>query len=255
MTNRFDTQPKYAIRTGWESIPVNGQPMETYLAQPEGAGPWPAVIVLMEIFGVNDHIRAVTERIAGAGYIAAAPNYYHRSTPNLALNYTDRDVVIGRKHKEQTTRDELIDDIQAVIDRLQAYPSIQDPAKLGVLGFCFGGHVAFIAATLPEIAASVSFYPGGVAVTSPGNGRPTIDHAADIHGAMLCLFGLNDPLIPPEQMDQVETMLRKAGVDSEVIRYANTGHGFFCDQRADYDPSAAEDAWSRVKAFLNRHLH
>jgi carboxymethylenebutenolidase len=243
-----------SLRKKWIDIDVNGSPMQAYLVKPEGEGPWPAVIVLMEIFGVNRHIRSVTERIAAEGYVAIAPNYYHRTTANLELEYTERDVVTGRKHKEETTREGLLVDLRAVVQLLQECQDVAPKDKIGCVGFCFGGHVAYIAAGLKEIATAICFYPGGVATAAPGGGAPTVTHAREIQGEVLCLFGEEDPLIPHEDTVVIEQALRQAGVKHEIIRYSNTGHGFFCDQRPDYDPSAAEDAWSRVKSLLAKAL-
>jgi carboxymethylenebutenolidase len=238
----------------WVSIDVNGQAMQAYMARPNGEGPWPAVVVLMEIFGVNAHIQDVTERIAAEGYVAIAPNYYHRTTQNMELGYTQPDMAAGFAHKEQTTRSGLVDDLNAVIHFLKQQKTVNDTHKMGCIGFCFGGHVAFIAATLPEIVATAAFYPGGVATMSPGGGKPTVETVGDIHGQILCLFGMEDPLISAEDNQRIEQALRAADRCYEVIRYANTGHGFFCNQRADFDPSAAEDAWERVKSLFTKAL-
>lgn len=256
MTDRLSIQTStiQAVSKEWVTLSVQGEPMQAYLVQPEAPGHYPAVLVLMEIFGVNSHIQDVAERLAAQGYITLAPNYYHRTTQNLELGYTDRDVVIGRKHKEQTTRAHLIADLNASIAFLETLPKLSPSKNMGCIGFCFGGHVAFIAAEAPQIKAAIAFYPGGVATASPGGGRPTISHAPALQAEMLCLFGMNDPLIPPEDTDKIEESLKNAGKSYEVIRYENTGHGFFCDQRKDFDPSAAEDAWERVLALLGRRL-
>lgn len=246
--------PAQPIQTGWTNISVHGEPMQAYLAQPEAAGKYPAVLVLMEIFGVNSHIQDVANRLAAEGYIALAPNYYHRTTDNLELGYTDRDVLAGRKHKEQTTRGNLLADLQASLDFLKTLPNFNPAGATGCVGFCFGGHVAFIAAELADVKVAVAFYPGGVTTSSPGGGPPTLSYAPDIQAEMLCLFGLNDPLITAEDTNQIEEALRQARKAHEVIRYENTGHGFFCDQRKDFDPSAAEDAWERTLSLLAHHL-
>lgn len=229
--------------------------MSAYMAYPDTEGPWPAVIVFMEIFGVNSHIRSVTERIAAEGYVAIAPNYYHRTTNNLELGYADRDIAIGRKHKEQTSREGLLVDIRAVIQFLESQKEVSPKERMGCIGFCFGGHVAFIAAGMREITATASFYGAGIATNSPGGGEPTVAHSREIDGEIICLFGENDSSIPHEDTAIIDQALKNAGVTHEIIRYANTGHGFFCDQRDSYDPSAAEDAWLRVKALFHRQLN
>ncbi len=257
------TQSISTVQKQWVTIPIaENSPMEAYLAKPEGEGPWPAVIVLMEIFGINSHIREVTERIAAEGYVAIAPNYYHRTTQNMNLGYNEQDVEFGRQHKDQTTREGILVDIRATIQFLQDQflpdqpdvPLVSPQEKIGCIGFCFGGHVAYIAAGMNDIAATASFYPGGVAVMSPGGGRATVEHTNEIKGEILCLFGEQDPLIPYDHTVVVENALQKSGVQYEVVRYSNVGHGFFCNQRGDYDPSAAEDAWRRVKELFERVL-
>lgn len=250
----FMKQNTHSVKRDWIDIDVQGQPMRAYIAQPETHGNYPAVIVLMEIFGINSHIQEVADRIAAEGYVAIAPNYYHRTTENLELGYTARDVAIGRSHKEKTTRQGLIDDLKATLTYLKTLPFVAQTERVGCIGFCFGGHVAFIAAELPEVKATVAFYPGGVATTSPGGTEPTIAHADAIHGEILCLFGKKDSLIPQKDVETVDAALRQAGRDYEIVQYENTGHGFFCNQRGDFDPSAAEDAWGRVKTLFAKRL-
>lgn len=257
------SQAVETLRKKWVEVPVpSSMPdgsatknMEAYLVKPpEGQGPWPAVIVFMEIFGVNSHIREVTERIAAEGYVAIAPNYYHLTTKNMELCYTDADMQEGWKHKQATTREGLLVDIRSLIQFLQECDDVQPKEKMACIGFCFGGHVAYIAAGFDEIAATASFYGGGVATSSPGEGVPTVNHTREIKGEILCLFGERDPLISHEDTVTVENALKEAGTRHEVVRYSNVGHGFFCNQRADYDASAAEDAWRRVKALFKRNL-
>ena len=255
MTTSEAKQSHPTIHTRWVDIPVNGDRMESYMAWPSAPGPWPAVIVFMEIFGVNAHIRSVTERIAAEGYVAIAPNYYHRSTPNLELGYSDSDVAVGRQHKDQTHREGLLIDIRAMVQFLQTHHAVAPKERMGCIGFCFGGHVAYIAAGMHEITATASFYGAGIAHSAPGGGTPTITHSAELHGEMLCLFGETDPLISHAETMLIEQALQQAHVPHEVIRYTQSGHGFFCDQRESYDPSAAEDAWRRVKALFHRTLH
>jgi carboxymethylenebutenolidase len=140
-------QTAQAIRGEWVEIDVAGSPMQSYLAVPKQGQPgqtFPAIIVFMEIFGVNGHIRDVAERLAAEGYVAIAPNYYHRTTPNLELGYDETGMTEGRRHKEATTRDGLLVDIRAVIEFLKDLPEVADPDRIGCIGFCFGGHVAYI---------------------------------------------------------------------------------------------------------------
>jgi carboxymethylenebutenolidase len=216
-----------------------------YLAQPEGEGPFPAVVVIQEIFGVNAHIRDVTERIAKQGYVAIAPAIYQRLAPDFETGYTAEAVQVGRRYKEQTEVSELLGDIQAAIDYLKAQPFVKADAT-GCIGFCFGGHVAYLAATLPDIKATASFYGAGITYWTPGGGEPTITRTKDITGTIYVFFGTSDASIPAEQVDQIEAELLKHQIPHRVFRYTGADHGFFCDQRASYSPEAAADAWKQV---------
>lgn len=252
------------LHTAWMDIQVpgddSGTVMETYVARPEGEGTWPLVLVLMEIFGVNEHIQEVTRHVAQQGYVAAAINYYHRTTPNLNLGYTEADMQAGWAHKERTTADNLAQDARAAIDILQASPYVANKQSVGVMGFCFGGHVAYLLATrpaqLPEIKAVASFYGGGIAKMTPGKpaGLATVDETPNIKAEMLCLFGEKDPLITREEMDTIGRALAATSIPHRVVRYPEAGHGFCCDQRADFNAEACQDAWQQMLAMFERQL-
>ncbi len=235
------------LRTTSVTIPGT-LPIEAYLAQPVAAAPCPAVIVISEIFGVNEHIRTVTDRIAQEGYVAIAPNIFQRTAPGLALGYSEAETKLGRTHKDQTTAAQLLSDIQATLAYLRTLPTVRGDA-MGTIGFCFGGHVAYLAATLPDIKVTASFYGGGIATMTPGGGAPTLTRTAEIKGKLYAFFGTRDPLIPVDQIDQVEAALQEHAIAHQCFRYP-VGHGFFCDHRADYDPAAAAAAWEQVKALL-----
>ncbi|CAC5343734.1 MULTISPECIES: dienelactone hydrolase family protein [Planktothrix] len=232
-------------------IPNGDLQIDAYLAQPQGEGPFPAVIVIQEIFGVNSHIRDVTERIAKEGYIAIAPAIYQRFAPGFDVGYTPEDIELGRKYKDQTTAPELLSDIQATLKYLKTLPNLKP--KFGTIGFCFGGHVVYLAATLPDIQATACFYGAGIATMTPGGGAPTITRTADIQGVLYGFFGTEDPLIPNEQVDQIETELQNHQIPHQIFRY-KTDHGFFCDQRSTYNPQAAQDAWTQVKQIFQQEL-
>ncbi|MEN9218265.1 MAG: dienelactone hydrolase family protein [Gloeomargarita sp. DG_2_bins_126] len=236
------------IQTQWVEVPNQGLAIASYLARPVGVEKAPGIIVIQEIFGVNSHIRDVTERIARLGYVAIAPSIYQRQAPGFAVGYTEADVEQGRMYKSQTRADELLSDIQATIDYLKRE---WGTPKLGTIGFCFGGHVVYLAATLPEIQVTASFYGGGIATMTPGGGAATITRTRDIQGTIWCFFGTRDPLIPNEQVDQIERELQKHGIDHQIFRY-DADHGFFCNERGSYDPQAAADSWEKVQQLFSR---
>lgn len=149
------------IRTSHVKIPNKDLQIDAYLAEPKNEGVFPSVIVIQEIFGVNSHIRDVTERIAKEGYVAIAPAIYQRLAPGFETGYTPEDIEIGRKYKDQTKADELLSDIQSTIAYLKNLPNVKGDA-IGSIGFCFGGHVVYLASILPDIKATASFYGAGI---------------------------------------------------------------------------------------------
>lgn len=242
------------IETNRVKVTNQNLEIEAYLAIPQGNGPFPSVIVIQEIFGVNDHIRDVTRRISQQGYVAIAPAIYQRLAPGFETGYTQEDLKIGKEYKSQTRAAEILEDIQATINYLQGLPKVK-PGKFGCIGFCFGGHIAYLAATIAQIKATASFYGAGITNWSPGDGEPTIKRTPDIKGTLYAFFGLEDASIPVEQVDEIEAVLEKCGIPHRVFRYSGADHGFFCDRRPSYDRSAAEDAWQQVLQLFDQTLN
>lgn len=227
--------------------------LPAYLVMPGGDGPYAAIVVLQEIFGVNAHIRDVTERIAREGYVAIAPALYHRQAPGFETGYTPKDVEIGRQYKVQTQTDELLGDIQAAIDYVKALPQVK-AGSIGSIGFCFGGHVAYLSATLHDTVAVASFYGAGIPDTTFGEGVPTITRTPEITGTLYAFFGTDDALIPPEAVNRIEAALKQSNINHQIFCYEGADHGFFCDHRGSYHPDAAADAWQKVKALFAEKL-
>jgi len=241
--------PSSLIRAETVEIDSDGVAVPAYCATPSREGAFPAVVVIQEIFGVNSHIREVTERIALEGYVAIAPHIYHRQIPGFEVGYGQEDMALGRQYKDGTNADELLADIRGAI----AYVHSKDHVKtsgVGCIGFCFGGHVAYLGSILPEVIATASFYGGGIATFTPGGGSPTIALTPKISGTLYGFFGTEDPLIPNEEVDQIEATLKENNIDHRIFRYEGASHGFFCDQRGSYHPEAAADAWEQVKQLF-----
>ncbi|BAY37477.1 dienelactone hydrolase [Nostoc sp. NIES-2111] len=241
------------IRTSYVKVPNGDLQIDAYLAEPIKQGRFPAVIVIQEIFGVNIHIREVAEKLAKEGYVAIAPTLYQRTAPGFEAGYTGEDVQRGRGYKEQTTAAEILSDIQAAIAYLKNLPNVQ-PDAIGSIGFCFGGHVVYLASTLPDIKATASFYGGGIPNSTPGGGEPTITRTPDIKGQIYAFFGQEDQGIPLEQTEQIEAELKKYQIPHKVFRYDGAGHGFFCNHRASYNAEAAADAWTHVTELFQKTL-
>ena len=241
------------IQTAHVKVPNADLEIAAYLAQPVEQGSYPGIVVLQEIFGVNGHIREVTERIAKLGYVAIAPAIFQRFAPGFETGYTPQDIEIGINYAQQTKASELLSDIQATIDYLKDQPQVKKDA-FGCIGFCFGGHVAYLAATLPDIRATASFYGAGITTQTPGGGSPTVTRTSEITGTLDAFFGMEDASIPVEQVEQIEAELEKHHIPHRVFRYNGADHGFFCDRRASYNPEAAADAWEQVKQLFNQQL-
>lgn len=242
------------ITTEHVSILVGDDTMPAYVARPEGDEVLPAVIVWMEIFGVNSHIQSVAERVAREGYVACAPNFFHRVAPDLNLGYDEAGMNEGIGHMMKLTADNMIADQKAAIAYLHSRGDVVSN-KIGAMGFCIGGHMTYLTACENDIAAAASFYGGGIAAPEgPGGAPSTISRTPNINCPILCLFGALDAHIPLEQTQAIDAALKEHGRDGEVVVYDDADHGFFCDQRASYNEAAAADAWERVKALFEKNL-
>ncbi len=224
-----------------ERIDVGGMP--AYLARPSGNGPWPAVVVVQEAFGLNDHIKDVGRRVAGEGYVTLAPDLFYRGGKGRTARYDDLPTALGLMGALRD--DEIVADVKSAVDHLEKQPGVRK-ARVGITGFCMGGRVSFLAAcALPDrIAASAPFYGGGL----------PIDRTATLRAPVLAFFGADDPFIPLDQVEKLRTEAQRLGKQVEIVVYPGAPHGFFCNERDSYRPDAAADAWAKTKAFFARHL-
>jgi carboxymethylenebutenolidase len=213
---------------------ADGFALSAYVARPSGK-PKGGLVVVQEIFGVNGHIRRVADGFAADGFLAVAPALFDRIRPDLTLGYGQDEIQEGIKLKGQSSTDNALADIAAARD------SIADAGKTGVIGYCWGGFLAWVSATrLPGFAAAVSYYGGGIGSVAEERPRcPVLMH-----------FGEKDHAIPLTDVDKVRAA-HTAGVEIHVYP---AGHGFNCDERASYDAGSAKVARERTVAFLDRHL-
>jgi carboxymethylenebutenolidase len=243
------------ITTERIEIPLEeGGSMGGYLARPSAGGSRLAVLVFMEIFGINAHIRDVTERVAREGYLALAPDFFHRTEPGADYGYDDEGLARGMELLNALEADEMIADARAALAYLRGRDDV-DGDRIGCMGFCIGGHMAYLTACETDVKATASFYGGGIAAPEgPGGAPSTVLRTQKITGKVLCLFGGRDSFIPETQVDVVAETLRQDGVRNDVVTYDNAHHGFFCDQRDTYHAAAAKDAWERVKRLFSEEL-
>ena len=208
------------------------------------------VIVLPEVFGVNAWLRGVADRLAAAGVPALAVPLFARTAPELDLSYETSDLAQGRRHKDATTTDQILSDLSAAITWLAR---ICPGAEVSVVGFCFGGHAALLAATLPAVKHSFDFYGAGVSRMRPGGGPPSLALLPSIQGQLTCLCGTADPLIPAEDRAAIQAALRESDPEGDRLRYVElegADHGFMCDARSSYNPEAARFGWQLLERSL-----
>lgn len=201
-----------------------------------------AFLVLPEVFGVNAWVRSVADRLAGAGVSALAMPLFSRTAPELELGYDPDSLAEGRRHKECTTVAGILADVAAAARWLQA----QGYSHLTVVGFCFGGHAALLASTLPQVQVSFDFYGAGVCQGRPGGGAPSLELLPQVHGQLTCLCGTADALIPVGDQRQIAAALAAADPAGTRLRYEameGADHGFMCEARSSFSPAASARGW------------
>ncbi len=209
-----------------------------YLARPKADGKYPALVVIQEWWGVDDHIKDVTGRFAGQGFAALAPDLYRGKVAKEPSE--------AQKLVMQVQMDQAMKDIQGAADYLLAQ-SFVAPNKAGVVGFCYGGGLAMRMAYMGKnIGAVVVFYGAGV--------DPSDDELKNVSAPLLGLYGGKDTSIPQDKIKKWESKLKEFGKTNEMVIYPDAGHAFFNDTRSSYSKEAAQDAWPRALAWFKKHL-
>lgn len=213
----------------------DGHEFDAWKAEPEGA-PKGAVVVIMEIFGVNSHIREVAEGYARDGYVAIAPAIYDRIKPRLECGYTPDEIAKARDWRAQCDLDEVIMDVEAAVDEASK------AGKVGMVGYCWGGSIVFVSCCRMggKVAAGSGYYGGQI--------TPHLDE--EVNAPLMLHFGEKDGGIPLDDVERIRAA--KPGV--EVFVYEGAGHGFNCDHRADHHPAHAQTARERTLALFASHV-
>jgi carboxymethylenebutenolidase len=218
----------------------DGTKMGAYVARPEGEARG-GVLVFQEAFGVNHHIRNVTERFAAEGYVAIAPELFHRTAPaGFEGSYSDFPAVMP--HVKAVTPEGAEADIRAAYDWLGSAAKVQ-ASEISCVGFCMGGRVSFIANSAVRLRAAVSFYGGGIAPA-------LLDRAAKVQAPSLLIWGGLDKHIPTEQRRDVTDALSAEKKIYVNVEFSNADHGFFCDERPSFELKSARQAWALTLEFL-----
>jgi carboxymethylenebutenolidase len=218
-------------------VDYNG-PVPGYLAQPDNVSTLPGVVVIQEWWGLDEHIKSVTRRMADEGFIALAPDLYR------GVVTTEPDE--ARKLVMELNRDHAMKDIQGAVDYLVGLDTVS-PKKIGVIGFCMGGGLAaWMSYAGKDVAAVAVFYGGGTALTD--------ETAQNVSAAFLGIYGEADAGIPVDVVRSNESLLNKHNKINEFHIYPDAPHAFFNDTRAAYREDAANDAWRRAIAWFKKYL-
>ena len=236
------------LEAGMIAIPAGTGSMPAYRAAPQGSRGLPLVLVVQEVFGVHEHIKDVCRRFAKLGFCAIAPELYHRQGDVSKLSSFDE----IRKIVAQVPDSGVLGDLDATV-KWAKDAGVADTARLGITGFCWGGRIVWLyAAHNPQVKAGVAWYGRLVGEKSANNPEHPVDVAKKISGAVLGLYGGEDPGIP---LSTVETMKAALGPGSksQFQIYAGAQHAFFADYRPSYRKDAAEDGWRRCVDWLKSH--
>ncbi len=235
-----------SIRSQWVPLGPHGtEPSEGFLALPP-SGSGPGLLLWQEIFGVNAHIRRVAEQYALAGFTVLAPDVFWRSERRVELGYADDDIHRGRALMAAITPEALRADVLAAAQALRARPEVNG-ARIGAVGYCFGGRLAYFGAAWADVDAAVCYYGGGI--------QDHLALAGGIRGDLLLHYAENDGHIPPDAVERVRAAtISQARPGNACHVYPGTHHGFNCWERASYEPAAAALALGRSLSFLAERL-
>lgn len=222
----------------------DGTSMNAYVARPIGPkanGKVPGVIVLQEAFGVRAHIRDIADKLAFQGYVALAPELFHRTAPvGYEGPYDDFSAIMP--HLQAVTTETLTKDIGACFEWLNEQSDV-DSGRIGIIGFCLGGRASFLANGIFPLKAAVSYYGGRIA-------PDYLPYAEKQAGPIMMVWGGKDKHIGPDQQRAVADALRHAGKPFVDVEFSEADHGFLCHEKKSFHPVAAKQAWALTLAFL-----
>ncbi|PYT00612.1 MAG: dienelactone hydrolase family protein [Acidobacteria bacterium] len=243
------------ITTEYVDVSVGGSAMRVLVSAPREEGKYPGVLLYSDIFQLTGPTVRACARLAGYGFVVAAPEIYHRiEPPGTVIPFDDAGRTRGLDDASRTTAAEFDADCRAALDYLDAHARVA-AGRLGAAGFCIGGHLAFRAALQTDVHATACFYPTGVHDGKLGRDADagSLARAGEIRGELLLVFGASDPHVPEEGREKIAGALRDAGVSFDVRLYP-AEHAFMRDEGPRYDPEATDAAFGEMIKFFRRVL-
>lgn len=231
-------------------LTVDDSLMRLYVVEPEPEGNYPGILFYSDIYQLGGPITRLADRLAGYGYVVAAPEIFHRLEPlGTVIEPNDLGRLQGNEAARRTEIAHYDADAAAVLTWLQNADSVSS-GQIGTLGFCIGGHLAARIALNPGVKAAVCGYPTGIHNGKLGRGQAdTLARLGEMTARVLTIFGSQDPHVPPEGRDTILKALDAAGVDHQTLLY-EANHTFMRDDGYRYDPVATDQAWGQIIQFL-----
>lgn len=243
------------LKAGEQMIPVGSFQLPAYVSRPQNAkASLPIVIVVSEIFGVHEYIADVTRRFAKLGYLAIAPEFFTRAGDPNTYGTTAE---IFTNIVSKTPDSQVLNDLQAAL--VWAGKHGGDLKRVGVTGFCWGGRITWLSATLPQVRAGVAWYGRLIGEKTEGNPRHPVDIAADLKAPVLGLYGSADTGISLESIEQMKAALAQAALKNSAAKasqfevYPDAPHAFHADYRATYREGPAKDGWEKCLAWFKKN--
>ncbi len=246
------------MKSRWDTVQVDGNPMRVYSAVPDAPGPHPGVVVIQHASGVDVFTQTMVDRLTHEGYAAAAPDLYHRQDDNIlkeVANLPPEQRMAKIRTKMERFRDpEITADVTAAAEYLRGHVDAK-AGPIGITGFCMGGRVTYLAAaTVPGLAAAAVFY-GGTMLKPWGDGPSPFDLTANIACPLIGFFGGDDTNPSPDDVQKISAELDKHGKSHTFHSYPGAGHAFQnFENPTSYRKEASQDSWEKLLAFFQEHL-
>ena len=244
------------VNTEYADISLSGSPMRTFVAAPTAEGQYPGIWCYSDIFQLTPPMLRTCVRLAGYGFVAAAPEIYRRiEPPGTVIRFDDAGRVRGQQDAAKTPVAHFDADCRAGLDWLSKHPKVA-PGKIGVVGFCIGGHLAFRAAFQPDVRATVCYYATGIHDGKLGQDADagSLARATQIRGELLMIFGTKDPHVPEAGRETIDRALQNSDVRYNTLLYA-AEHAFTRDEGPRFDPEATDLAFAEMVRLFRRVFH